>query len=547
MNLRLVRCLVPVLFVPSLAASDAPRRIDAIRITPESILICADGMAFLLDGEKAAALKDREWFVRGDALVLVAEDGEQVLATKTEGASCDDVLEEERERPRFWPVEIERHEDGVFVRLRQVDAREATIEGTFTGWDPDPMRPEEGGWSYHHRMKRGTHRFRIRYRLEGEERWFEEPPSREERTGPTARLYAIEVGDRGVSWSIEEAEERAVKPGFGAAYNRVDGFRLSYAIDFEHGLRHPARLGWSQAYSFAAERWSWEAKGAVPLRLLPGLRLEASGFDRIRVPTAWTVTESENFAAALLIKEDFFDFVWTKGWSARLVLDAGNHSLSGGYAATEDEPIAKNTDWSLFGRGKTFRENLFAEPDGIAGTNRRIEGRYAYDSRNYAKGPSLGWLVDLQGDYAGWELGGNHDYWRGIAEIRRFQKLAPRLHFDFRLLGGAIRGNPPPQELFRIGGIGTLRAHRFKELVGERLFLANIEYRASVWSSLQTVFFADLGDAWRSGERETFDLESDMGIGLQNERGDVRVDFARRIDRGADEDIVVSLRLNRMF
>ncbi|MFH1679792.1 MAG: BamA/TamA family outer membrane protein [Candidatus Eisenbacteria bacterium] len=259
------------------------------------------------------------------------------------------------------------------------------------------------------------------------------------------------------------------------------------------------------------------------------------------------MTPSENFASALLIKEDFFDYVWSKGWGARLVLDRGSHTLSGGYGASEDEPIGKNTDWSLFGRGKEFRENLFAEPDGIGGLSRRIEGRYAYDSRNYQKGPSLGWLVELQGDYAGWEIGGDHDYWRGIAEVRRYQKLAPRLHFDFRLLGGAVRGSPPPQELFRAGGIGTLRAHRLKELVGERLFLANIEYRVSVWGDLQCVFFTDIGDAWRHAEREKFDLESDMGIGLQNEEGDIRVDFARRIDRGADDDIVVSLRLDRMF
>ena len=76
-------------------------------------------------------------------------------------------------------------------------------------------------------------------------------------------------------------------------------------------------------------------------------------------------------------------------------------------------------------------------------------------------------------------------------------------------MGGSIEGTPPLQERFYLGGIGTLRAHDFKELVGNRFFLANIEYRASVMEDLQVVFFTDMGDAWDTPERRDFDLESD--------------------------------------
>jgi hypothetical protein len=455
-----------------------------------------------------------------------------------------DSLEEEAPPDR---IDIERHESGVLLVFRNVEAREACVEGSFTAWRPSPMRPENGTWTCERRLKKGTYRFRVLYRIPGDDRWFEEPPPGEDAPVGSRWLYTLEVEDREISWYEEEAKGHAVDGGFGATYNRVEGLHLSYALEYERGLRRTARVRWSQAYSFAAERWSWEAKTSLPAGVLSGLFFEAEGFDHLRVPTAWTVSETENFAAALLLNEDFFDYVWSRGWFTRLVYDRGSHLLSGGYGEVEDEPIAKNTEWSLFGRGKEFRENLFAAPPGVEGKNHRVEGRYEYDNRNYGDTPTLGWLLGLQADYAGWELGGDHDYWRGIAEIRRYQKLMPGLQLDFRALGGTSRGDVPLQELFRIGGVGTMRAHRLKELAGTRLFLANVESRIAVWNELHIAFFADLGDAWRTEERREFDLESDMGFGLMNKEGDLRIDFARRLDRGADADLVVTARLARMF
>jgi hypothetical protein len=451
---------------------------------------------------------------------------------------------EEETRP--CRVDIERHEDGVLIRFYGAEAGEACVEGSFTEWRRRPMRSEDGAWVFRKRLRNGDHRFRVLYRLEGGETWLAEP-ARQEEPAEEPTFYAIEIDDRGFSWSLEDVGANALDAGLGATYNRVEGLRLTGSLGFEKPLRESFRVGWSQSYSIAAERWSWEATASAPLRVVPGIRIEANGSNGIRVPTAWTVTPSENFAAAILLHEDFFDYVWSRGWGARLASELGDHFLSAGYAVLEDEPATKETDWSLFGRGKDFRENLFGPDADVEGTSRRIEGRYRYDTRDYGNEPTHGWLAELQGDYSGWELGGDRDFWRGIAEIRRYQKLSPKLHADLRVLGGRIRGNAPDQELFRIGGVGTLRAHRLKELAGTRVFLANLEYRAAVWRDLECVFFADVGDAWRGEERESFDLESDMGIGLQDEDGDIRVDFARRLDRGASDDLVVTMRLARTF
>lgn len=530
---------------PALATAEVTRRIDEIQITDTGIRIRAGEHVFDLSEGEAARIRGDDWFIRGDRIVWIADGEERVLVPAvdlplTPLPRSDDDLRRRR-------VEIDRLESGVFIRFHEPDARDVVIEGTFTGWAPRPMHREEEDWVYTDRLPNGEHRFRIRYRLGEDEHWFEEPARGYRLSTETRSRYVLEVDDREIAWYVDEEEETSTSAGLGANYNRVEGLRLSYRLGLEHGLERRARLAWSQAYSFAVERWSWDATLRVPLVPVPGLAFEAEGFDQVRIPMQWTVTPNENLAAALLIREDFYDYVWSRGFDLRLVQTYGAHTLTATYGERTDAPLVKETEWSLFGGDKKFRENLFAETAGVAGETRRIEGRYVYDDRNYKDSPTMGWYAELHGDYAGWELGGDYDYWKGVADFRRFQKLSSRMHLDLRVMGGAIQATAPRQEMFFLGGVGTLRAHDLKELVGNRFFLANIEYRAAVWGDFQCAFFADLGDAWDTPERRDFDLESDMGIGILDDDGDIRVDLARRVGVGVDEDLVVTLRLARMF
>ncbi|MFH1278171.1 MAG: BamA/TamA family outer membrane protein [Candidatus Eisenbacteria bacterium] len=545
MTWRLVRLAILAALVPALASGEVRKRIDEIQITDDGVLLRAGGHTFLLDEEEAGYLRRGDWFVRDGRIILIVDDEERVLAVAV-GETLSPLPRREGDDYRIGRVDIDRLEEGVYIRFHQPDAAEVYLEGTFTGWKLRLMDREEEGWVVVGRLGKGEHRFRIRYRLEGDDHWFEEPEREERLTGERRKVYVLEMGDREIGWYVEEEREDDFRAGLGAAYNRVEGLRLTYRLGLEHGIRRTARLEWSQSYSIEVERWSWEATLAVPLTPTPGLSLEVEGYDKTRIPLQWTVTPQENFAAALLIKEDFYDYVWSRGWTARVVESMGHHTLSAGYGERQDDPMAKVTDWSVFGGEKTFRENLFADSTGVRGETKRLEGRYTFDNRNYEETPTMGWYADFRGDYSGWELGGDYDYWKGVADFRHYHKLTSRVHFDFRVMGGAIQATAPRQERFFLGGVGTLRAHEFKELVGNRFFLANIEYRASVWGDLQCAFFADLGDAWDTEERRDFDLESDMGISVLGEEADVRVDLARRLGPG-DDDLVVTVRFARMF
>ncbi len=545
---RAIPFLLILALLPAPLRGEVTREVDELQIYEDAILLRSGSYTFRLTGAEARRLEGAEWWIDGDSLMIVERGKSEVLAR----AVPEPILplpREPRETRRLRELEVDRMEDGILFRFRQEGAKEVYIEGTFNAWKRarGKMDRKDGSWQYELRLPEGTHHFRIRYQLEGDDHWFQEPEPEIRLTGVRRYLYTLEVGDHTVDWFVEEIDRSDFDAGLGGTYNRVEGLALSYRLGYEHGPFHRSRFAWTQGYSFAIERWSWEAVAELPIPPVPGLSFGGSGYDQRKIPLQWTVSEEENLLAALLITEDFYDYVWSRGWTVYLEEALGGHALRAGYREEKQSAVARNADWSLFGGDKTFRENLFSDSEGVNGMTHSVEGTYTFDSRNYHDSPTKGWLLRLHGATTGWELGGDYDYRRGVAEVHHYHKLHPALAFDFRLMGGATEGTPPLQDLFYLGGVGTMRAHEFKELRGRRFFLANLEYRASLWGDLQCAFFADLGDAWDWDGREKFDLESDMGLGLQNEDGDVRIDFARRLDEGAGDDITVTFRLNRMF
>jgi len=120
------------------------------------------------------------------------------------------------------------------------------------------------------------------------------------------------------------------------------------------------------------------------------------------------------------------------------------------------------------------------------------------------------------------------------------------MQFDVRIIGAASEGTAPPYRRFYLGGVGTMPAYSLKEFEGNRVFLANFEYRVAVGGGVQIAFFSDLGDAWDQPGRRKFDLESDMGIGIESTDGFARLNLAHKLSED-DDDVTVTFRLNRMF
>jgi len=101
-------------------------------------------------------------------------------------------------------------------------------------------------------------------------------------------------------------------------------------------------------------------------------------------------------------------------------------------------------------------------------------------------------------------------------DIRRYwskggRKVTPtdkRTTFAVRLLGGLSNGDLPFFEQFFVGGSETLRGYREDRFWGDKMLVANIEYRRPVTQGLTGVLFADYGDAW--GSNTLYDISDDL-------------------------------------
>src|SRR5574341_2126860 len=104
-------------------------------------------------------------------------------------------------------------------------------------------------------------------------------------------------------------------------------------------------------------------------------------------------------------------------------------------------------------------------------------------------------------------------------DIRRYQPIGYGKNFDIRLRAGTGRGILPSQYLFDLGGISTLRGYRFKEFTGDRMVLANVEYRLNSKTSrlhdipiieeFNLILFADAGLAWFAEDKIAADKSFD--------------------------------------
>jgi outer membrane protein assembly factor BamA len=129
-------------------------------------------------------------------------------------------------------------------------------------------------------------------------------------------------------------------------------------------------------------------------------------------------------------------------------------------------------------------------------------------------------------------------------------RLGLRQSVALRGIVGWSDGALPIEREFAVGGIGSVRAHAFKEAVGRRLALFNAEYGFSLagrWDpgpgALRLLLFYDAG---RVGNptRGTDDWLTSVGIGVQT--GPVRVEWGFRPD-DIPKSAQVLVRLGRTF
>jgi hypothetical protein len=350
-------------------------------------------------------------------------------------------------------------------------------------------------------------------------------------------------------------------------YNRVEGFFFGFGAEkkfYWDGSKAVSGFG-SFGYGFASHKW----------RMQLGLdrQFAGSGSSLFEIGAEvhsltdtkdeWIMNLGENNLAALFFREDFRDYYQREGFSAHSAWytkdgDASSmvdiRFLNDRYAT-----MNKNAEWGVFG-GNVFRSN----PAVNIGIMKSVSFSAGFSTVEKYRYRSEGWNVFARAEYGGREVGGDFDFTQTIVDVRRFQPLWDDNQINIRVRAGALEGTPIIQKLFELGGANTIPAFGFKEFVGNRMVLANLEYQLSgevideifFWpNSINVIAFGDAGAIstvkthW--AVYEGFDaitsnqVKSDLGFALAWHDGDARLGFAWRTDKTAP--VSIFFRLNRAF
>ncbi|HFE52508.1 MAG TPA: hypothetical protein ENK07_03640, partial [Bacteroidetes bacterium] len=362
---------------------------------------------------------------------------------------------------------------------------------------------------------------------------------------------------------------------FLARYNRVEGLFLGAKLSRErwYDLDYSVALWGEGGYGFSSKAWRYQLGLERLFRIERDVFFALGGeiHDLTASQDDWVIPSLENSLAAFLLKEDFRDYYRRQGFSgyleqnlnSRLVLHAEYREDQMFNMPPEPERRVA-TNWSLFGGRKQFRPNPLIDEGKVRGA----VGRLTLDTRDDQEAPDEGWYVQAQAEFYGGKVASDYSFDRFILDVRRYQPLGYGENLDIRLRAGTSRAPLPSQFLFDLGGISTLRGRRFKAYTGNRMVLANVEYRIradsrifsgfplEVLGGMNLILFVDAGRAWFCENPERFDtgfrslkwrdLKTDVGVAITDHDGKVRLNIARATDSGS-APLVVTFRINRPF
>ncbi len=340
-------------------------------------------------------------------------------------------------------------------------------------------------------------------------------------------------------------------------FNRVEALQLNFGARYTPSLSGGFSMYGDLGYGFKNEknrRWRWNT--GLQNRFPNQLNVGVNYFNRVESNDDWLVNGFENSLAGIFLHEDFMDYFEKRGVRAfgdyrfsqahTLRFEAGGHRY---------DPLARNTNWSLFGRKKDYAANTRTPYPVVAGEELAFRLTAVGDWRDNPIFPISGWYGDAQIEVT------RQDFETAafFLTLKRYQPTIGDQKFQIKLLAGARTGSFAYQHLLPMGGVGNLRGYNEKEFIGNRALYATANYIVGqqwlrhlplnyipIWDAISLGIFAETGYAWIAdptnakaglfdfGDFELNDLRSDVGFSIFFAENLLRVDFARRTDRGDD-------------
>ncbi|MCK4304813.1 MAG: BamA/TamA family outer membrane protein [Candidatus Eisenbacteria sp.] len=451
-------------------------------------------------------------------------------------------------------------------RYRDDDYEQVCISGSFNGWRREPMQldADEGVWSIHLRLEPGRHLYQFVVE-DLDETWEAIDPDNPatERLKDRGWASVVVIDDDGdvsrreyyAGWRMDcELERKYDHKGPGVRYQRADGLFLCFSpVHLSDGRFEPSVQG-MVGYGFKSDEWSASIMLLQPLAADNKWLFKAFACMQTDFTDQTGIGTNENSLAAILFKEDFRDYYRHEGAELGLIYSGLNWlRLEGGFRVGDYSSMKRNADWSI--SEGDFLPNPAIDP----GTMRSLFAQLTL-------GRKLNHL-DVTYEYSGEDLlGGAYEFEQLTAQYRGRLRMGSRRYLDFRVkTGTSLSGRLPIQRRYVVGGLGTVRGYEYQSLLvpdpaierapqgremfgGERMMIANAEYVFPIRGHLDLVFFFDTGMAWedQDASMDLDDWQSSAGIGFQLGDDALRLNLIQCLD-GEDRDIVVQLRINRMF
>jgi hypothetical protein len=305
-------------------------------------------------------------------------------------------------------------------------------------------------------------------------------------------------------------------------YNRVEGVSLGLAADMALGSGYT--VYGKARYAFASRQPSLE----LGFTRSNGRRtLGINAYKRLAAANDWGSPFSfgSSFAAMLYGRDEGF-YYRTDG--AELLVRSGTgRSLEWRAFAERQRTAPWNTSWSLLGgrNDSSFIPNFSAIEGEVAG----LELRSGHSFGTNPDGFRLVTDLRMEGGAVRAAAAPDVGYGRAAFDFSVSRPIARRLAASVSGSAGASAGTLPPQRLWRLGGLQSVRGQTAGTITGDAFWLGHVEL-GTRRTGIKPVLFYDVG--W-AGSRDSLGVAmkpiSGAGVGASALDGLLRLDVSRGI------------------
>jgi hypothetical protein len=339
-------------------------------------------------------------------------------------------------------------------------------------------------------------------------------------------------------------------------YNRVDGLSLGTEVRFSDPDSVLPSVWAGGGYAFESERWRYELGLEQTLLRNPALGIGGKAFRLLESDDSWLISNEENSAFALLLREDYRDYYEAEGGALWLhIVPLHDLNIETGFRYEETKWLDAERDlWSLLKGEDKFAPN-FSRVDSLSRAagigqidsfaNASAYMQIGYDSRNI-KDPYYrsAWSVQAQIEKSTPDLDSDYDYTRYRLSVARHQKVNRRTMVILRGVYGGSDGVLPMHRRFYLGGLGTLYGYRHKEYSGSYFWMANSEYRIDFpHSDVAASLMWDVGQTAETSSFANSEVKHSLGVSIYC-GSDFKIGLAKRLDRSYDDDPRLFARLS---